>query len=117
MTKAEEFAENFESAVRDAFVGAYGPPPDKDALQSIRTSWSKDEIARGWHNPDPRVVVVGTEYAWVRDPHSGRGNYELWERVVKDLTGAGWGNVGFESINAAVHIVFIDVPRGWYPKR
>lgn len=116
MTKVDQFANDFEAAVRSAFAKFYGPPADKRTLESIRTSWSKEEIVLDWHKPDPRVVVVGTESAWVSDPYRTTRDNQNWEKVARSLTAAGWGEVWFESINPAVHIVFIDVPAGWYPK-
>ena len=111
MTKIEEFAQAFTAAVQNAFVKAYGKPSRKEDIDSIRPSWSLVSVRQGWVDPDPRVVVVGTEYAWVQDPYNSQRDMKLWEKAMELL--APWGNVHFESINAAIHIVYIDVPTEW----
>jgi hypothetical protein len=114
MTKIEEFAQAFTAAVQDAFVKVYGPPADEKHLKSVRPSWGLDSVNQAWvKQPDPRVVVVGTEYGWVRDPYNSAADNKRWEKVAKILTDEGWGNVNWESINPAVHIVYIDVPSTW----
>lgn len=113
MTKIEEFAQAFTAAVQDAFVKVYGPPSREQDLRSVRPSWSIDGVKQGWHDPDPRVVVVGTEYSWIRDPYLTKLDHESWDKVMDILAKEGWGNVSFESINAAVHIVYINVPKEW----
>jgi len=113
MTKIEEFAKAFTAAVQDAFVKVYGPPSREGDLRSVRPTWSEVGVKQGWHGPDPRVVLVGTEYSWIRDPYSTKLDHELWEKAMDILTKEGWGNVHWESINAAVHTVYIDVPNEW----
>jgi hypothetical protein len=113
MTKIEEFAQAFTAAVQDAFVKVYGPPAKEEHLSSVRPSWGLDSVKQGWHDPDPRVVVVGTEYGWVDDPYRSAADNRKWEKVQKILTDEGWGNVHWESINPAVHIVYIDLPQEW----
>jgi hypothetical protein len=56
---------------------------------------------------------VGTEYGWVDDPYRSAADNRKWEKVQKILTDEGWGNVHWESINPAVHIVYIDLPQEW----
>ena len=113
MTKIEEFAQAFTAAVQDAFVKVYGPPADEKHLQSVRPSWALDSVNQNWTKPDPRVVVVGTEYGWVDDPYRSPADNKRWDKVTKMLTSEGWGNVHWESINAAVHIIYIDFPDEW----
>lgn len=113
MSKIEEFAQAFTAAVQDAFVQLYGPPAKEEYLQSVRPSWSEKSVKQGWHDPDPRVVVVGTEYGWIHDPYLSKADHDKWEKLEKILEEEGWGDVRWESINAAIHIVYIDVPREW----
>lgn len=113
MTKIEKFASDFAAAVQVAFVKVYGPPAKKEHLESVRPSWSLVSVEQGWTKPDPRVVVVGTEVGWVSDPYYSSDDHGRWERVSDILTKQGWGNVHFESINPAVHIVYIDFPSEW----
>ena len=114
MTKIEEFAQAFTAAVQDAFVRLYGPPPKEEDLQSIRPSWADDSVKQGWHDPDPRVVVVGTEYGWVQDPYRSTEDNKKWDEMEKILEKEGWGRVNWESINPAVHIVYIELPNEWH---
>jgi len=114
MTKIEEFSQAFTAAVQDAFVKVYGPPSREEHLQSIRPSWSEVSIKQGWHDPDPRVVVVGTEHGWVQDPYSSTSDHSKWEKAMKILEKEGWEDVHWESINPAVHTVYIDLPQPWH---
>lgn len=114
MTKIEEFAQAFTAAVQDAFVKVYGPPAKEEHLSSVRPSWGLDSVKQAWvKQPDPRVVVVGTEYGWIDDPYRSSADNKKWDKVSKILTSEGWGDVHWESINPAVHIVYIDVPPEW----
>src|SRR5260370_284728 len=113
MSKIDDIAKQFSDAVRNAFIRVYGSPSRKEDLESIRPSWSDDGVKQGWHDPDPGVVIVGTEYGWIQDPWSGSKNYERWEEVMEVLKRAGWDRVSFESINAAVHIVYWLPPQPW----
>lgn len=114
MSKIDDFAKEFEAAVRKAFSRVYGKPRDLVTSESIRTSWSDVSVAQGWQNPDPRVVVIGTEYGWISDPWSSvRNEHKLWEKAMQYLREDGWDDVNFESINAAVHTVYILPPDRW----
>lgn len=113
-TKGDEIAEAFAEDVRKAFSQVYGRPSRKDTLESILPTWSDRGVSLGWHDPDPRVVLVLTEYAWVQEPYSSPEDHELWEKVTQILSEKGWGHVGFESINPAVQIVFWMMPDRWW---
>lgn len=113
MTKIEEFSRAFTAAVQDAFVKVYGPPAKEEHLQSVRPSWSEAGVKQGWHDPDPRVVIVGTEVGWISDPYRSTPDNKKWNKVEEILEEEGWGDVHWESINPAVHIVYIDLPREW----
>ena len=114
MTKIEQFANDFADAVRDAFAEVYGPPKDDPLTwSSVRPTWSDKGVAQGWHDPDPRVALVGTEYSWIQDMWRSGEDHALWEAVAAKLTADGWGNVAFDSINPGIHIVFIDLPHKW----
>jgi hypothetical protein len=113
MSRVDEIAKEFSDAVRDAFVRVYGSPSNKEDFRSIYPSWSEDGIRTGWHDPDPRVVMVGTERAWVQDPWNSTEDHNNWDAVLEILRKAGWGNVGWDSINPAVHIVFWQLPAEW----
>lgn len=115
MTKIERFAQDFADAVAAAFAEFYGPPRSADVKDSVRTSWSAESARQDWTKPDPRVVVVGTEYSWIADPWRSERDNQLWDKVVGRLTREGWGDVHWDSINPAVHTVYIDLPVGWYP--
>jgi hypothetical protein len=114
MSKIDQIANHFADAVREAFIQVYGPPARKEYLESVRPSWSDDGVAQGWHDPDPGVVIVGTEYGWIQDPWSSvRDEHKNWEKAMRVLKHNGWDQVNFESINAGVHIVFWMPPRAW----
>lgn len=114
MSKIDQIANQFADAVRDAFISVYGMPSNKDALRSVRPSWSDDGVAQGWHDPDPGVVIIGTEYGWIEDPWSTvRDEHKNWEKAMRVLKHNGWDQVNFESINAAVHIVYWMPPKAW----
>jgi hypothetical protein len=113
VTKVDRYAEDFAEAVRQAFAVTFGVPRNEDTWKSIRSSWSMTSVKQGWVDPDPSVVVVGTEYGWVQDPHRHRDYHEMWEKTMLVLKDFNWGDTAWESINAAVHIVFIKVPTEW----
>ena len=110
----ESAAELFEESVQDAFTKVYGFPRDISVIgESIRSSFSEDEKKLGWTKPDPAVVVVGTEYAWIRDMMSGNEDFQKWEKVAEILRAMGWPNAWFDSINAGVHVVYWR-PDSWF---
>lgn len=113
MSKIDDIAKQFEDAVRDAFIQVYGMPRNPDALRSIRSTWSDAGVKQGWHDPDPGVVLIGTEYSWVQDPWSPYDDHGRWEQAMALLRAAGWDDVNFESINAAVHYVYWTPPDEW----
>lgn len=113
MSKVDEIALEFSGAVRDAFTKVYGPPRSSEDPSSIYPSWSEQGIRIGWHDPDPAVVVVGTERGWVQDPWASKEDHDKWDAVLELLRDAGWGEVGWDSLNAAVHIVFWLPPNEW----
>ena len=115
MSKIDDFAKEFADAVRDAFVDVYGRAPNAEAFEkSVVPTWSDKGVAVGWQdNPDPRVALVFTERGWIRDPWTSSQDHRNWEKAAEILMKADWGNVRFDSINPAVHIVFIDIPDPW----
>lgn len=115
MSKIDDIAKEFAEAVRDAFIQVYGPPAREEYLESVRPTWSEVGVKQGWHDPDPGVVLVGTEYGWISDPWSyeDRHAHRRWEQAMKLLRAAGWDDVNFESINAAVHYVYWMPPSAW----
>ena len=114
MSKIDDIANQFGTAVADAFIRVYGPPSRLEHLRSIRPTWSEVGVKQGWHDPDPGVVLVGTEYGWIQDPWSEGGHdHKLWEQAMEILKKNGWDQVNFESINAAVHIVYWMPPTEW----
>lgn len=110
----EQAAQRFEDAVREAFIQVYGPPRTSDpdtAVKAIRSSFLERGRALGWvHNPDPRVVIVLTEYAWVADPWASEEDHDDWDRVMVLLRQRGWGHVWWDSINSGVQIVIQEAP-------
>jgi len=112
MTNTEKFAKDFAEDVFDAFAKAYGQPRNPEVADSVYPSWSDAGIKLGWADPDPRVVVVGTESGWISDPFSHENDHGKWESVCASLRKV-WGNVQWDSINAGVHIVFIDISPEW----
>lgn len=114
VSKIDNIAKQFADAVREAFIRVYGLPARNDYLRSVQSSWSEEGIRQGWHDPDPGVVIIGTEYGWIPDPWSTvRNEHDNWERAMDLLKKAGWDDVNFESINAAVHIVYWMPPSNW----
>jgi hypothetical protein len=115
MSKIDDIAKQFEDAVRDAFVQVYGMPGNPDTLLSIWPTWSDEGVGQGWHDPDPGVVLISTEYGWISDPWSyeDRHAHRRWEQTMDVLRAAGWDNVNFESINAGVHYVYWMPPDAW----
>jgi len=114
MSKIDDIAKQFADAVRNAFIGVYGPPAREEYYESVRSTWSEVGVKQGWHDPDPGVVLVGTEYGWIEDPWGYyEGAHERWEQAMKLLRAAGWDDVNFESINAGVHYVYWMPPAAW----
>jgi hypothetical protein len=113
LSKIDDVAKQFENAVREAFLRIYGLPSRNEDLRSVRSTWSEEGVKQGWHDPDPGVVLVGTEYSWVQDPWCSDEDHKLWEQVMEMLEKSGWDRVNFESINAAVHIVYWTPPERW----
>lgn len=96
-----------EDAVRSAFVEVYGPPRDADLVtQAILSSDSEQGRKSGWTPPNPNVILIFTEYGWVRDPWTDVTveEHNRWEMAMKILREHGF-NTSHESINAAVHTV------------
>ena len=103
----EAIAEEFEPAVRRAFIDVYGDPDDEGVVEhSIRSSYFEPGKKLGWTEPEAHVVLVGTEYAWVRDMFEDPSEMERWENVAKLLRKRGWTDAGFDSLNAGVHVVY-----------
>lgn len=114
MTKVDSIAEEFAAAVRQAFIQVYRKPRDPAVLdRSIIPTWSDKGVKLGWHNPDPAVALVLTEFAWVQDPWSSNEDQELWNAAADILTEEGWGDVSWDSINPAIHIMFWRIPDEW----
>jgi hypothetical protein len=108
MDDANKFAEDFTEAVRKAFVKVYGRSKDVDKVQrSILASYSERGEKLRWVPPDPDVVLVLTEFAWVQEPYSSDQDMRAWGKVIAELKRAGWP-AAWDSINAAVQIVFVD---------
>jgi hypothetical protein len=103
-------AEKFQNAVRKAFVEVYGPPRDYGIVpRSIRSSYLEEGRRLGWTKADPSAVLVLTEFGWVEDPWSDVGDsYKQWEKVIQVLKREGWKKPWWDSINPAVHVVYID---------
>lgn len=114
MSKINDIALQFSDAVRDAFAKVYGPPRKPEYRKAVCPTWSEEGIAVGWHDPDPGVALIFSEYGWIEDPWSEGGHdHKLWEQAMEILKKSGWDNVSFESINAAVHIVYWMPPDHW----
>jgi hypothetical protein len=112
-SRVEAFAEEFAEAVRQAFAVTYGVPNSEDKWRSVRPSWSRKSVFQGWVDPDPKVAVVGTEYAWISDPYESQEDRVLWDRTMEILKSFGWGDVRWDSVNSAVHVVYADMPAEW----
>ncbi len=113
----EHAAAEFENAVRMAFFQVYGPPRDPGIVErAIRSSFLPEGRKLGWTAPDKDVVVVLTEFTWVQDPYRTEEDFENWNKVVELLESRGWTRAGWDSINAAVHMVFWR-PEGKPPGR
>ncbi len=111
MDKIEAIATQFADAVRSAFTEVYGEPRDPEYKQAVWPTWSDHGIDVGWHDPDPGVVLIFSEYMWILDPWTSSEDHKLWEKAMKILEDKGWNRTAFESINAGVHIVY------WLPRR
>ena len=108
----EEMAEEFEQAVRRAFIDVYGDPLDLEvAEQTIRSSYLEPGRKQGWTEPKPNVVIVGSEHAkGPRDMFASNEDMRRWEAVVDLLQQRGWPGAWFDSINAGVHVIY------WQPQ-
>lgn len=106
-----EATKEFEAAVRKAFAKVYGKPQHSEYLErTILSSFYGRGEELGWTTPDPKVVLVLTEFSWVRDPFTSKSDMQKWERVIKILKSEGY-NAGFDSINGGVQVVFIRPER------
>lgn len=114
MSKIDDIANQFADAVRDAFAQVYGKPRRPEYSQAVAPTWSEHGVAVGWHDPDPGVVLIFSEYRWIEDPWSLEFNEQPnWEKAMSILREKGWDNVAYESINSAVHIVYWLPPDKW----
>lgn len=103
----EEIARLFEESVQEAFTRVYGFPKDISTIgKAIKSSFLEPGKKLGWTKPDPNVVLVLTEYAWVPDPFSSKENYEKWDQVALLLRAIGWPNAWTDSINSAVQVAY-----------
>jgi hypothetical protein len=114
----ESAAELFEESVQEAFTKVYGFPRDISVIgQAVKSSFLKEGKKTGWTTPDPNVVLVFTEYAWVPDPWSGtqvRDEQDReWNQAAELLKKMGWPNASWDSINSAVQIVYWR-PDSWF---
>lgn len=106
-TGADARAEKLEAAVRRAFVDVYGAPENPETVAlSIRSSYLPDGKNLGWTAPNEGTVLVMTERGWVQDPWSQ--DAREWSKVVGLLRSRGWPNAWWDSINAAVHVVYTE---------
>lgn len=104
-----EYAAAFEQAVRAAFVEVYSPPHEPTYVdRSILSSYFQRGEKLGWTRPDPHVVLILTEFAWVSEPYTSQEDMAKWETVANLLKARGWPKPWFDSINAAVQIVYSD---------
>lgn len=105
----DELAQEFELAVRRAFVEVYGAPKDLEKVErSILSSYSPKGRRLGWTDPDPKVVLVLTEFAWVEEPFRDDESVEKWGQVLSLLRSRGWHDSHWDSINMGVQMVFYD---------
>lgn len=105
----EELAQEFELAVRRAFVEVYGVPKDLEKVErSILSSYSPKGQRLAWTSPDPKAVLVLTEFAWVDEPYNDEQSAEKWDEVKSLLQSRGWERAGWDSINPAVQMVYFD---------
>jgi len=102
-------ADLLEDAVRQAFVSVYGRPVDPTYVErAIRSSYLESGRKLGWTDPNPDVVLVLTEFAWVHEPYSSEEDHANWDRVISILRARGWTGASWDSINAGVQMVFLD---------
>lgn len=107
-SEAEAEAARLESAVRQAFIHVYGAPRDHGTVfRSIRSSYLPEGKRLEWTEPHVHTVLVLTEHAWVEDPFSSQDDLQKWGAVVDRLVARGWKDAGWDSINSAVHVVFV----------
>lgn len=104
----EAAAVAFQTAVREAFIHVYGAPRDHGTVfRSIRSSYLPEGKRLEWTEPHVHTVLVLTEHAWVEDPFSSQDDRQKWGAVVDRLVARGWKDAGWDSINSAVHVVFV----------
>lgn len=103
----EQMAEEFEYAVRRAFIDVYGEPSDSSKVErAIRSSYLDPGKKQKWTEASPNVVLVGSEYAWIEDMFASSEEMSRWEQVAELLRHRGWPGAWFDSINAGVHVVY-----------
>lgn len=110
MGKIEALARDFEYDVREQFVKVYGAPPSVEAMHSVKSAYLADGARTRYTEARPDRVLVFTEYAWIEDPFSDRRSSMMWDTVAGNLKGKGWGDVRWDSINPAVHVMYVDLP-------
>lgn len=99
----------FEGSVRRTFIKVFGKPHQPDTLKrSIVSSYLENGRSLGWTKPDPGAVLVLTAFAWVQEPYRSNADYAGWGRAAELLQKDGWRGASWDSINAAVQIVFVD---------
>lgn len=108
MEDPDKHAQAFTDAVRKAFVKVYGRPADPAKLErSILSSYSEKGERLDWVSPDPDVVLVLTEFAWVPEPYSSGHDMEAWGKVTAELRKKGF-KASWDSVNAGVQIVYLE---------
>jgi hypothetical protein len=102
-----ETAQEFEAAVRKAFIKTYGKPRHADYVErAILSSFYGKGLKLGWTESNPEVVMILTEFAWVQDPYSHDSERAKWDKVVKLLKDQGF-DVAWDSVNSAVQVIFV----------
>lgn len=105
----DELAQEFELAVRRAFVEVYGVPKDLEKVErSILSSYSPKGRELAWKDASPKLVIVITEFAWVEDPYTDKDSLEKWNDIASLLQSRGWKGANWDSINSGVHVVFFS---------
>jgi hypothetical protein len=122
-------AQNMQLLVREAFAWTALQDPQEftkgtwaitaGVAHAVRRSWLTGgrTAASHWIDPNPYVVLIFTECCpprgaefVVRDPYRDTTGYDhrLWNRALERLRQNPWiADAGWESINAAVHYVWI----------
>jgi hypothetical protein len=85
--------------------------------KSIVSSFLPEGGKIGREKPDPNVVFVFTEYAWIPDPWSGSQTRDEmdteWNQAANLLKQMGWPNASWDSINPAVQVMYWR-PDSWF---